>query len=108
MYEYEDIVNVVEGWFKKATPEEQKRFLDCPKEKLIQYHSTLGRDIRNEFKLWHTNWTSELDENGCDCSPFQPDQISMSVIIHSVLILILIKEKISGYLFGIFISIGLM
>lgn len=80
MYEYEDIVNEVQGWFKKATAEEQKQFLDCPKEKLIGYHDTLGRDIRNEFKLWHTNWTPELDEKGCDCSPFHPDQISMSVI----------------------------
>lgn len=78
--EYEEMVDIVEGWFHKDTDENKKEFLETPKEKLIKYHTTLGRSIRNEFKLWETNWTPEINEKGFDCSPFHPDQISMSII----------------------------
>ena len=79
MIEYEDMVVIVENWFDKETATNQQRFLDTPKEKLVKYHDTLGRTIRNEFKLWETNWTPEI-KNGVDYSPFHPDQISMSII----------------------------
>lgn len=80
MMEYDQMVDVVEGWLKQASPDTLRLFLETPKDKLLKYHHTFGRTIRNEFGLWQTNWNPEIDENGCDCSPFHPDQISFSII----------------------------
>ncbi len=74
-----DMINTVMIWFEKDTPENRDLFLKTPKDKLIQYHATLGRDIRNEFKLWETEWIPDI-RRGVDCSPDHPDQISMKVI----------------------------
>jgi hypothetical protein len=76
---FEDMVGVVENWFHKDSVKNKKEFLETPKDKLVMYHSTLGRSIRNEFKLWETHWTPDI-RNGVDYSPDHPDQISMRVI----------------------------
>ena len=80
MFTIEEMTATVSTWLSKATPEERNKFLSTPKEKLVKYHDSLGRDIRNEFKLWDRNWTPVLDEFGCDASPDHPDQLSMKVI----------------------------
>lgn len=49
------------------------------KDKLIQYHGTIGRVIRNLFNLWATKWTPVFS-NGCDVSENHPDRLSMRVI----------------------------
>jgi hypothetical protein len=54
-------------------------FKNTPKEKLIIYHHTLGRDIRNNYKLWDIPWTPEIVDN-CDISPNHPDSVSMDII----------------------------
>ena len=43
------------------------------------WHHSLGRLIRNEFKLWSYTWTPE-ERDGTDYSKSHPDSISMSVI----------------------------
>jgi hypothetical protein len=77
---FEDMVCVVEAWFRRDTIKNKKAFLDTPKEDLSKYyHSTLGRTIRNEFKLWETEWKPDV-RDGIDHSPDHPDHISMRVI----------------------------
>lgn len=49
------------------------------KDKLIRYHGTIGRAIRNLFNLWATTWTPVIS-NGCDVSENHPDRLSMRVI----------------------------
>lgn len=80
MHTVEEMGAVVEGWFIRGNEKFRLEFMDTPFEKLHRFHDSVGRMIRNEFKLWDTSWTPELDENGCDCSMHHPDQISMEVI----------------------------
>lgn len=79
MYTMNDMVGVVEGWFHKGTASDQQKFLTTPKDNLHRYHDSLGRAIRNEFKLWETHWTPEI-VNGVDHSKDHPDSVSMQVI----------------------------
>jgi hypothetical protein len=76
---FEKMVNCVETWFREADIENQEKFLNTQKDKLIIYHTRLGRKIRNEFKLWEIEWKPDIS-NGVDYSPEHPDQISMKVI----------------------------
>lgn len=79
MYEFKEMVHIVEGWIHRGKVTDQQRFLDTPKEKLVSYHSTLGREIRNEFKLWETEWKPDI-VNGVDMSHDHPDNLSQKVI----------------------------
>lgn len=66
-------------WISRMSEHDRNEFMQCNKEDLIVYHSTLGRDIRNIFKLWQTEWDSEI-VNGVDCSRNHPDALSMAII----------------------------
>lgn len=55
--------------------EAQLDFVKRPKNEIYYYHSTLGRSIRNEFKLWEYMWEPEII-GGVDHSPDHPDQVS--------------------------------
>lgn len=79
MHSVDEMVVLVEGWFHRGSATDQQKFMNTPREKLAVYHSSLGRSIRNEFKLWETEWKPEII-NGVDHSPQHPDQISMRVI----------------------------
>lgn len=48
---------------------ERKEFLGLAEDDLIEYHHTLGRDMRNDNKLW-----AHKEIIGC------PDEFSMSVL----------------------------
>ena len=76
---FDDMVKIVEGWFRKDTDENKREFLKASKEDLVGYHTSLGRSIRNEFKLWDREWKPDI-QNGVDYSPDHPDHISMRVI----------------------------
>ena len=65
--------------FNKAPEDAQDDFRSALPSELIQYHHTLGKDIRNKFHLWNYKWTPQL-ENGIDMSPEHPDAVSMRVI----------------------------
>lgn len=79
MISTEEMITIVRTWFLKSDKETQKEFLDCPRENLYKFHHSLGRNIRNEFKLWENEWKPEI-VNGVDISPDHPDAISMEVI----------------------------
>jgi hypothetical protein len=77
---FEDMVTQVVALLKKDTLKEiKKEFVNTPKDQLVKFHSTLGRTIRNEFKLWEIEWKPEI-RNGVDYSPDHPDQLSMRVM----------------------------
>lgn len=79
MQEFKEMVDIVESWFRKETDKNKKEFLNTSKEDLVGYHTSLGRSIRNEFKLWDREWKADI-RDGVDHSPDHPDQISMRVI----------------------------
>ena len=78
-----DIVNDVhKQMHERLTQQELEDFFltEWNGEKLTKYHHTLGRWIRNEFSLWSIPWVPEIREDGCDYSPFHPDQVSQTII----------------------------
>lgn len=79
MTQANEIVEKVTEWFWEAPVEAQTKFLDTPRDDLIKYHHTLGRGIRNEFKLWEIDWEPEVVD-GVDESRYHPDAVSMTVI----------------------------
>lgn len=74
-----DMAAVVVARINKDTEENRREFLSTPRDRLVKYHSSLGRDIRNEFKLWDSYWSPNIVD-GVDCSPSHPNQVSMRVI----------------------------
>lgn len=50
-----------------------------PEENLIEWHQSLGRHIRNKYKLWSRSWIPNI-VNGIDFSEDHPDAISMKII----------------------------
>jgi len=79
IYDFESMVSVMKIWLQKQPEHDKNEFINTPKDNLARYDSTLGRYIRNEFKLWDTEWVPVL-EDGVDCSEDHPDQISMRVV----------------------------
>lgn len=77
------MIDEVYSWFEGEPQELQDKFLDTPKENLVVYHNTLGRSIRNHFKLWETEWEPEYETSGnlkYDKSSNHPDNFSMKII----------------------------
>lgn len=82
MTETKMIVEVY-SWFQEEREDYKSNFVSCTKEQLIQYHTSLGRNIRNHFKLWENDWEPEYkmhDTVQYDDSPNHPDAISMRII----------------------------
>jgi len=78
-----EIVNDVHKQLhERLTPNELNDFFlsEWNGDKLIKYHPTLGRWIRNEYTLWSIPWEPEIDEQGIDHSPFHPDAVSQKII----------------------------
>lgn len=57
-----------------------KKILENKYDDLILLHHSLGRYIRNNYKLWEHDWVPQL-ENGVDMSPNHPDAISQRIIV---------------------------
>lgn len=76
----EDVLKTIkESWSK----EDRLHFAGCSTEDLLDYHNTLGRQIRNEYKLWSRPWEPDIVKTGnveVDYSPYHPDQISTTII----------------------------
>ena len=79
---FDDIVadmqkEIAEQW---SNAEKTNFFLsEYGNNNLIDYHHSLGRYIRNKYKLWNKKW-EPLIINGSDHSPDHPDNISMKMI----------------------------
>lgn len=76
---FEKMVSIVTEWLSKAPQSAQADFKNCPFDQLVSFHHSLGRNIRNEFKLWGREWEPQI-EYGVDISDNHPDSISMRVI----------------------------
>ena len=76
---FEEQVAEVFSWLKKVPKEEQLSFKNVPKDKLIGYHDSLGRNIRNRLHLWDNEWVPDI-RDGIDYSPNHPDAISQRII----------------------------
>jgi hypothetical protein len=79
MYTFNEMVLITNKMLDKFTSKELEKFINTPKEKLVKYHDSLGRDIRYEFKLWENEWKPNI-KNGVDHSEDHPEQISLKVI----------------------------
>lgn len=79
MVDIDQMSETVMEWFDELDKNDQESFIAIAEEDLINLHQSLGRSIRNEFKLWEHEWTPEL-VNDIDCSNDHPDAISMLVI----------------------------
>ena len=79
MEDFNLMVKVVKRWIERAHPQFGVDFKMTSRNHLVKYNPSLGRDIRNEFKLWERHWTPEIVE-GVDYSPDHPSAISMRVI----------------------------
>lgn len=62
-----------------AKQDGSEKILECPRNELIAYHHTLGRHIRNTYKLWEKEHTPVIID-GVDCAEDHPDAISMRII----------------------------
>ena len=79
--DYEKMVTEVIDWFHKSDESNKSKFIDSSEYDLVGYHGSLGKNIRNHFRLWEKPWTPEICKiTNCDISPHHPDQISMTVI----------------------------
>ena len=80
---FDNMVDEVFSWIEGESQETIDQFLDTKEENLLMYHNTLGRTIRNHFRLWEHPWTPIFQVvNGIkvDVSDEHPDAISMRVI----------------------------
>jgi hypothetical protein len=75
----QQMIDTVFQWLVEESEIPQQQFLATPERELVGYHHTLGRKIRNEFKLWERAWTPDI-RNGVDYSLDHPDAVSMRVI----------------------------
>lgn len=79
----QEIIEEIYSWLEGEPDYVRDAFVSSSKSELIQYHSTLGRSIRNRFKLWETKWepiVEQIDGIEVDASPYHPDQVSMRII----------------------------
>jgi len=84
---HDEIINDVHSKIlKEWTVQDQDDFFLSPwidGSSLTRYHHDLGRYIRNNYKLWEISWIPEIKEFMgcmCDCSPYHPDAVSMTII----------------------------
>lgn len=73
---HEEMVSKVLDWFDKADSGLQEQFRDCKESALIEYHHSLGREIRNKFGMWEKPWDRNI-VGGIDVSYSHPDVVSM-------------------------------
>lgn len=76
---YVDIEFVLNDLPKRMKSEDIEWVKMMPKENLISLHHSLGRYIRNMYKLWEHKWEPKII-NGVDCAENHPDSISQRLI----------------------------
>lgn len=82
---FDEIVNdlLLYQWSEK----DKQVLKNTPEKDLIMYHHSVGRWIRNHYKLWDKNNPLTLKDyqpniqNGVDYSERHPDAISMKIIV---------------------------
>lgn len=76
---FETMVRNLEEEFHRCSDDLRDAFIKKKSSELIDYHSTLGRNIRNIYSLFSIPWEPVM-KNGTDVSPDHPDAVSMRVI----------------------------
>lgn len=72
--------NSVLNWMTENAPAGFfEEFKNTDESQLCLYHHSLGREIRNAFKLWEVPWEPKIVD-GFDMSENHPDYISMRAI----------------------------
>lgn len=74
-----DVDAICEDLKTKMSEDSIKWLKEMKEEELISTHHSLGRFIRNTYKLWECQWEPDLVD-GVDHSPYHPDAISMTII----------------------------
>lgn len=76
---------IVDKLAKEISSEDRAYLQSIPRENMGLFHFTIGMNIRNEYKLWDkacpltSQWIEQIVD-GCDCSPFHPDAVSMDIL----------------------------
>lgn len=73
------MIDKVYQWYEDETESQKIVFRNSAEKDLVDYHHSLGAQIRNTFGLWNRAWAPELIE-GADHSTNHPDSISHRVI----------------------------
>jgi len=81
----EIVVDLRKEIFEVWNEEDQAKFFltEWNGNRLDSMHHGLGTYIRNQYKLWEIPWEPEMKEYMgcmCDCSPYHPDNMSMTII----------------------------
>lgn len=80
-YTREEIVqDLINELLNNTDREDRDLFINTNPNNLYAFHSTLGKQVRNEYGLWQREWTPVINNNGVDTSPNHPDNLSMSII----------------------------
>jgi len=83
---FDEIVEVV---FGRISKDEIEYLQTIKRDDMIEFHSTVGRGIRNDFRLWHTKnpltkaFFEDGDKyivNGVNLHPDHPDTVSCNVL----------------------------
>ena len=80
MIDFDQMVDEVERWLNETPEHAREAFKKVSEDELVMFHSSVGRRIRNHFRLWEVGHEPQIDDRGVDCAPDHPDQISMNVI----------------------------
>lgn len=75
----EFMVAELQKHFKDIPIRDQIVFKNSIEPDLVDYHHSVCAEIRERFNLWYYPWQEELD-NGVDCSPEHPENVSMRVL----------------------------
>ena len=79
MKSFEDMVTEVTQWYLNSPDDAQIEFQRTPENDLHILYLTIGRDIRNHFKLWEIEWQPVIID-GIDIADDHPEAVSMRVI----------------------------
>ena len=73
-------VEMVEYILRCPNPEFLEELRETEFINTFNFDHQVTQNIRNKFHLWENEWVPQLVNNGYDCSPDHPDNLSMSVL----------------------------
>jgi len=83
---------IADAIIDRIIPEEINHVKSLEREDMAMFHHSVGMEIRNDYGLWNEDnpltmqWFEDhgkdnhIDENGVDCHPNHPDQVSGDIL----------------------------